>query len=63
MEHTTQPSGKLARWEMAIQELDLEMVHRPGKKNVNVDGLSQNALPFNDNLTAEATFGVIATIH
>ena len=27
------PSGKLARWAMVIQELDIEIRHRPGKAN------------------------------
>ena len=38
---TPQPSGKLARWGMAIQELDLHIHHRSGKKNTNADALSR----------------------
>ena len=34
---TPQPSGKLARWGMAIQELDLHIHYRSGKKNSNAD--------------------------
>ena len=33
--NTPQPSGKLARWGMAIQELDLRILHCTGKSNVN----------------------------
>ena len=39
--NTPQPSGKLARWGMAIQELDLHIHYRPGKVNANVDALSR----------------------
>ena len=34
------PSAKLARWAMCIQELDLEIEHKPGKHNTNADALS-----------------------
>ena len=61
--NTPQPSGKLARWGMAIQELDLEIVHRSGKANTNADALSRNLLPLKDNsATAEVPFGIIAAI-
>ena len=38
------PSAKLARWAMYIQELDLEIKHKPGKHNTctNADALSRN---------------------
>ena len=36
------PSAKLARWAMCIQELDLEIRHKPGKYNTNADALSRN---------------------
>ena len=38
-------SGKLARWGMAIQELDLTISYRAGKHNTNVDALSRSPLP------------------
>ena len=38
------PSAKLARWAMAIQELDLEIKYKPGKHNPNADALSRNHL-------------------
>ena len=31
--NTPQPSGKLARWGMALQELDLKLEYQPGKAN------------------------------
>ena len=39
--NTPQPSGKLARWGMAIQELDVRILHRSGKHNANADALSR----------------------
>ena len=38
---TPQPSWKPAQWGMAIQELDLHIHHRSGKKNTNADALSR----------------------
>ena len=39
---TPNPSAKLARWAMIIQELNLEIKHRSGKSNSNADALSRN---------------------
>ena len=38
------PSGKLARWALTIQEMDLVIKHRAGKANANADALSRNPL-------------------
>ena len=40
--NTPHPSGKLARWGMALQEVDLTIHYRPGRKNANADSLSRN---------------------
>ena len=39
--NTPQPSGKLARWGMALQELDLKIEYRPGKNNARANALSR----------------------
>ena len=39
--NTPQPSGKLARWGMALQELVLQIEYRPGRGNAKADALSR----------------------
>ena len=39
--NTPHPSGNLARWGMAIQELDLKIEYQPGKANGRADALSR----------------------
>ena len=39
--NTPKPSAKLARWAMAIQEMDLEIKHRSGRSNAGADALSR----------------------
>ena len=38
--HGSHPFAKLARWVLIIQELDLDIKHRPGRSNANADVLS-----------------------
>ena len=57
--NTPHPSGKLARWGLAIQELDLQIQYRPGKKNQNADALSR--LPTSE-VTAKDGEGVVNTL-
>ena len=35
------PSGRLARWSLLIQQFDFDAVHRPGVVNGNADALSR----------------------
>ena len=38
----SRPSGKLARWALTIQDMDLVIKYRSGKSNTNADALSRN---------------------
>ena len=40
--YLTSSFGKIARWVMYIQELDLVKKHKSGKHNTNADALSRN---------------------
>lgn len=35
------PSSRLARWNLLLQEYNFDIVHRPGKRNQNADALSR----------------------
>ncbi len=35
------PSGRLARWLLLMEEFDIDIVHRPGRRHGNVDGLTK----------------------
>jgi hypothetical protein len=43
--YTSIPSGKLARWALTIQEMDITIKHKSGKSNTNADALSRNPFP------------------
>ena len=43
--NTPHPSRKLAWWEMALQELDLDIQYRLGKANARVDALPRHPIP------------------
>ena len=60
--NTPQPSGKLARWGMAIQELDLEILYRSGKKNANADSLSRYPTSTQKDDEHDGSFGILAML-
>lgn len=37
-----EPTGRLARWIIRLQQFDIEICHRAGKKHVNADALSRS---------------------
>jgi hypothetical protein len=43
--------GKLARWAFILQEYDFDIIHKLGRVNKNVDGLSQNPNSNEENAT------------
>ena len=51
--NTEKPSGKLARWALTIQEMDLTIKHKPGNANSNADALSRNVAVVNSVTTSE----------
>ena len=60
--NTPQPSGKLAQWGMALQEMDLTIQHRSGKYNLNADALSR--CPLNQATEGDSSLprGVVANM-
>ena len=56
-----QPSGKLARCGMALQEMDMTIQHRAGKHNENADALSRYPHTQTVDECADPTDGVVAS--
>ena len=60
--NTPKPSGKLTRWGMAIQELNLSIKHRSGSTNANADALSQSPLPSSEGDPDNSPERVVAAV-
>jgi len=64
--HTPHPSGKLAGWGMALQELDVKIKYHPGSKNQKAGTLPQQVMELKNQLlpviAAIATDGVESTL-
>ena len=39
------PTGRLARWALQLQQYDFEIIHRPGVQNGAADALSRRCYP------------------
>ena len=60
--NTPQPSRKLARWGMAIKELNLKIMHCSGRKNASADALSRSPLPRSDGAQDSNPERVVAAV-
>ena len=56
--NTFHPLGKLARWGLALQELELEVHYHPGRHNSTADALSRALLTSNPH----SQYGVVAAV-
>ena len=60
--NTLHSSGKLARWGMGLQELDLKIEYRPGRGNKKADALSRHLSTTNRYNANQSTPAVVATL-
>ena len=60
--NTPHPSGKLARWGMALQEVDLVISYRPGKNNVLADALSRHPVSCADDVSSVSEEALVAVV-
>ncbi|MCG8626968.1 MAG: Ty3/Gypsy family RNase HI domain-containing protein, partial [Proteobacteria bacterium] len=57
--NTPHPSGRVARWGLALTEVNLHIHYRPGKKNANADALSRSPTESGSNTQP---FGIVAAV-
>lgn len=55
LQNLKDPTGRLARWAVKLQQYDFRIIHRKGKDHVVPDTLSRS-VPVVDTITAEDTF-------
>ena len=60
--NTPSPLASLPRWGMALQELDLTILHQSGKANANVDALSRCPQPTSDAAELDMPSQVVANL-
>ncbi len=61
--NTPHPSGKLARWGLALQEVDLHIHYRPWRTNSNADALSRCPLTTGGGSSCQpAAFGIVSVV-
>ena len=60
--NTPHPSGRLARWGLVIQELDLTINYQPERKNMKADALSRNPVETHEPVEHEETPKVVAIV-
>ena len=49
--NTPHPSGRLARWGLALQELNFNIHYRPGRLNKSADSLSRSPVSTEDDVS------------
>ncbi len=60
--NTAKPSGKLARWALTVQEMDVTIRHKSGKRNSNADALSRCPADVQESLAEEPKDGRVCSV-